>query len=138
MSDTTSDQTFLLEILRDVADGLLFPSETDAPLEPFFCPDEQGSTLTPERLREVADIPKDVRIKAVKLETFFRPATEEREWHNEEERAEARRFQTLVATIESTLHQPKVFRVGEVNIDVYVVGHVEGGWAGLKTKVVET
>jgi hypothetical protein len=34
-----------------------------------------------------------------KLETFFRPATKEEEWHNDEEKAQAARFQELVETL---------------------------------------
>jgi hypothetical protein len=37
------------------------------------------------------------------------------------------------------LSDVKVFEVGNVEKDVSIVGRVEGdGWAGLKTKVVET
>jgi hypothetical protein len=31
-----------------------------------------------------------------------------------------------------------VFEVGRTEKDVYIVGRAESGWAGLKTKVVET
>jgi hypothetical protein len=72
------------------------------------------------------------------LETFFRPATKGEEWHNEEEKAQAARFQALVKTLKVTLDDVKVFRVGETKVDVHVVGKVEGGYAGLKTLVVET
>jgi hypothetical protein len=48
------------------------------------------------------------------------------------------RFQELVETLKTTLDDVKVFRVGETRIDVYVVGKSKGGYAGLKTLVVET
>jgi hypothetical protein len=43
-----------------------------------------------------------------------------------------------VKTLKVTLDDVKVFRVGETKVDVHVVGKVEGGYAGLKTLVVET
>jgi hypothetical protein len=35
-------------------------------------------------------------------------------------------------------HFFKVFQVGRVESDVYIVGRAESGWAGLKTKTVQT
>jgi hypothetical protein len=127
-----------IETLKHATDGLLFPSETDAPLEPFFWPHDDDSKLTPETLAPLAGVAADTPVKSVKLETFFRPATKEEEWHNDEEKAQVARFQELVRTLKTTLDDVKVFRVGETRIDVYVVGKVEGGYAGLKTLVVET
>src|SRR5690606_33126609 len=95
--------TPILEVLHRAADGLLFPSETDAPLVPFFWPDERPSTPTPGLLREKAGVAPDAKIKSVRLETFFRPATREEEWHNAEEKAEVARFRELVRTLRRTL-----------------------------------
>ncbi len=136
MSDSIAHP--VIETLKQAADGLLFPSETDAPLEPFFWPHENNSKLTPETLASLADVAADAPIKSVKLETFFRPATKAEEWHNEEERAQVARFRELVTTLKDTLDDVNVFRVGSTRIDVYVVGKVEGGYAGLKTLIVET
>jgi len=132
-----------VKALRQAATGLLFPSETDAPLEPFFWPDAvkpngENEALTAEGLATLAGVPLDTPIKTVKLESFFRPALKEEEWHNAEERAQAAKFQGLVKTLKATLTDVKVFRVGETSIDVYIVGKVEGGFAGLRTTVVET
>ena len=57
---------------------------------------------------------------------------------DEEETALVQRFQELVKAIKSHLKDVKVFRIGETHIDVYIVGQTEGGYAGLKTRVVET
>jgi len=41
--------------------------------------------------------------------------------------------------LESNLSDIQVFRVGEINIDIYVVGKIQSrDLAGLATKVVET
>lgn len=124
--------------LQEAAAGLLFPSETDAPLVPFFWPAEPADTLTPARVAELAGAAADAPVQSVKLETFFRPVTKEEDWHNDEEQAQVQRFRELVKTIKATLREVQVFRVGNTKIDVYIVGQVEGGYAGLKTQVVET
>ena len=72
------------------------------------------------------------------LGTFFKDMTTEQDWQDDEERAEVDRFQQLVQTIKETLSDVKVFQVGKGEADVYIVGRTEDGWAGLKTKVVET
>ena len=50
-----------------------------------------------------------------------------------------KKFRDLQQTLQDTLSDVKVFRVGETNLDIYVVGKTpEGEWAGLKTEAVET
>jgi hypothetical protein len=54
------------------------------------------------------------------------------------ERAQAQRFQQLMQAIKDNLADVKVFLAGKAEKDAYIVGRTESGWAGLKTKVVET
>jgi hypothetical protein len=136
MNEVSGNQA--VETLIQAAKDLLFSSETDAPFVPFFWPSEGSAALTPETLAPFTNIKADTPIKGVKLDIFFHSATTEEEWHNEEDRAQVQRFQNLVRTIKATLDNVKVFRVGETKIDVYIVGQVEGGYAGLQTQVVET
>lgn len=132
------DSPPVLETLRQASAGLLFPSETDAPFEPFFWPADSAAALAPEDVARLSGAPADASIKKVKLETFFRDATTEEDWHNADEKAEVVRFQELVKTLKATLKDAAAFRVGETRIDVYIAGCTEGGYAGLKTQVVET
>jgi hypothetical protein len=61
------------------------------------------------------------------------------DWFDEEEKAKAAQFQKLKEVIEATLNDRQVFRVGQTEIDVYLLGKPkEGPRVGLKTKVVET
>jgi hypothetical protein len=49
------------------------------------------------------------------------------------------RFQNLVSVLKQNLSQLQVYRVGNTNIDAYIVGVTPGGeLAGLSTKLVET
>lgn len=136
MADVSKDEA--LQKLQQASQGLLFLSETDAPFETFFWKAESDSELTPETVAKMADAPTDVAVKSTKLESFFRAAVKEEDWHNDEEKADVERFKALVKTIKETLPGVKVYKIGDAKIDVYIVGQVAGGYAGLKTQVVET
>jgi hypothetical protein len=113
-------------------------NETDAPFEVVEWPGEQGA---PEKSRvlELAGQPAGTPVKTKTLATFFRNATKDEEWHDEEEKAQVQRFKDLVGTLKKTLKDTKVFQVGKgTESDAYIVGRSDSGWAGLKTKVVET
>ncbi len=73
------------------------------------------------------------------LDEFFAPLTQAEEWHGEEERNEVRRFQELRSTLEKHLREIKVYRIGETEVTILVVGKTDDGrWAGIKTRAVET
>lgn len=131
-TDETSENEIVQE-LETVAAELLFPSETDAPLIPFFWSSDSEPGAV-ERLRDIASKASS----GTTVDKLFRNTTKSEDWHNEEEKAQVEKFRQLVKTIKATLRDVQVFRVGETSIDVYIVGQVEGGYAGLQTKVVET
>ena len=126
----------LIEELREATRGLLVMSESDYPLEVF----NWGATEpTPEFLRgltgEAADAPVETRTAA----DIFRVMVSEPEWKNAEQLSGARRFQKLVRLLEQNLADLKAFRVGSINIPVYVAGRAaSGNWLGVSTRVVET
>ncbi|HEY0076046.1 MAG TPA: nuclease A inhibitor family protein [Abditibacteriaceae bacterium] len=127
----------ILEKLEAAAKDLLYISETDAPLEPFFWPTE-SEELTPEFIKQQAKLPDDAPVSTQVLDELFEPVAIEEEWMNDEEIAEARRFQNLQTTLEENLKDVKVFRFGETDLDVFIVGKTDDGLAGVRTKVVET
>jgi hypothetical protein len=125
------------QALKAASQGLLFQSETDAPLEPFEWPGEQGK---PEKARvlELANLLPNTPVKTKSVDAFFKQATKEQSWHDDEEKAEVQRFKQLVQMLKQSLSDVKVFQAGKGESDVYIVGRTESGWAGLKTKVVQT
>jgi hypothetical protein len=123
--------------LKQASQGLLFPSETDAPFEAFEWPGEQGKP-DKARVQQLAGVAAGAPVKGKSLDGFFAEATEEQDWHDEEEKEQVQRFKQLVATLKATLADVKVFQFGRVESDVYIVGRADSGWAGLKTKIVQT
>nr|WP_228056891.1 nuclease A inhibitor family protein [Tychonema sp. LEGE 07203] len=56
-----------------------------------------------------------------------------------QERETVKRFQNLVRVLKQNLSNIQVYRVGNININAYIVGVTDGGdWAGLSTKLLET
>ena len=73
------------------------------------------------------------------VDDFFAIATQEEDWHDEEERETVKLFQNLVSVLKQNLSHLQVYRVGNTNIDACIVGMTPcGDWTGLSTKLVET
>ncbi len=132
---TTDEQ--LLNKLREATEGLTLMSESDYPVEPFRW--EGVTSLTPEFLRGLTGHDPSASVEELALADFFRAATSEPDWKGEAELASARRFQALVRLMEENLEGLRVYRVGTINMPVYVVGRsAAGNRLGVKTRVVET
>ncbi|HKG13467.1 MAG TPA: nuclease A inhibitor family protein [Pyrinomonadaceae bacterium] len=126
----------LLEELSEATRGLLFMSESDYPFEVFVWGAEWP---TREFLRALAGADSSVPVETRGAREFFRAAASEPDWKGEDELAVARRFQALLRLLETSLSDLKVYRVGAVNIKVYVAGRAPSGrFIGVSTRVVET
>ena len=125
----------ITEELANLTQDLLWMSEADYPWEvvSYDC-----SNITPEQLLEQSNLPSDTPVETVTIERFFAPALREQSWHNEEERETRNRFQQLFNFLNEQLNDLIVYRLGEVEIDVYVLGTVDDKTVGLKTTLVET
>jgi hypothetical protein len=127
-----SDDEILKELAR-AAEGLWYMSESDYPLEPLRLEGADGPSH--DRLRELADADADARVETRSLEEFFRDEAAV----SAGERPAPASFGGLSRALRENLSDVKVYRVGEVNIAVYVVGRSAcGGWLGVSTRVVET
>ncbi|HEX8337750.1 MAG TPA: nuclease A inhibitor family protein [Pyrinomonadaceae bacterium] len=126
----------LIEGLREATRGLTFMSESDYPFEVF---NWGAAEPTEEFLRGLTGEAADAPVEATTTAAFFRVAASEAEWKNAEQLAAARRFQSLMNLLEQNLTDLKVFRVGSINILIYIVGRgASGNWLGVSTRVVET
>lgn len=131
-----SDEQLCAE-LREATRGLFFMSESDYPFEVVRWMGVED--LSPEFLRKVAGQDATAPFEEKTAADFFRVAAGEQEWKGEAELALSKRYQSLVRLLEESLKDIRVYRVGAVNIGVYVVGRSdEGNWLGVSTRVVET
>ncbi|MGK3991403.1 nuclease A inhibitor family protein [Sorangium sp. So ce136] len=126
----------LLASLEEASKDLLFPSESDHPLRPSRWDVDASS---PAALLAAEGLAADTAVEVTTAGDFFAPVLEPPEEAGEAAQAEAGRYRRVVDLLERHLTELRVYRVGRVAIDVYVVGrHPSGAWLGLKTKVVET
>jgi hypothetical protein len=130
----------LFETLGKATEGLLFLSESDAPLTPYRFPGPPGAEPTPEALLNVEHLPSDTPVETITVADLFGPFEHAEEGASPEDEADAARYRDLVALLTRELTSLRVYRVGKVDIDVYVLGQeaASGAWLGLKTHVVET
>ena len=132
-----SDDERVLKKIAAAADGLSWMSETDHPLEALRW--EGGAELTHEFLRGLTGHDSSAPVEERTAEEFFRAAASEPEWKQGAALETARRFQALARLLDAELSELKVYRVGEIDLTVYVVGRgPSGAWLGLRTRVVET
>lgn len=125
-------------ILKQSSADLLMMSESDYPFEVVFWTGPVDS-LTTQKLLQLTNHPQDSQVEEVDLDYLFRNCAYEKEWHDEQQKQNVKKFQNLVQTLKNNLNEIKVYRIGTINIDVYILGKTPSGdLAGLSTKVVET
>ncbi len=114
--------------------GLLLPSESDEPINVVRWEAGGGSVGAEpgdgDALR-IAGCKPGTRVERTDLDDVFRDGYAGNE---------SARFRDLAGLLASSLDAIRVFRVGEVEKDILILGRVKagGGWAGLRSKVVET
>lgn len=118
---TIDDQ--LAEELRRAIDGLLMMSEGDHPFEVVSL--NGSEDLTPERLGVLTGSPAGAPVATQSVDEFFGAA--------------AGNYDRLVRVLKERLADARVYRCGERNVGVLLVGRTDGGsLLGVATRVVET
>jgi hypothetical protein len=130
--------TILIEEIASASEGLLFPSETDAPLRPFLWTEAMPFSIA--ALRQAQGYDADTPIAELDVDEFFGPATRSYDWHGTDEQQRVQRFRSLLSLLKARLRNLKAYKAGASGtIDVFVVGQAEdGSFAGISTQVVET
>jgi len=135
MYDGPPDDAIL--VLAAAAEGLLVPSETDAPLTPFRW--GGNAPLTPEALPTALGLSPNTPVETRTLDEFFAPLARVADWMDDDQRERAGRFATLHNLIDCSLTDVTVYRVGKTQIAVIVAGQdAHGDTVGLRTTLVET
>ena len=125
----------ITEILAQASQGLLMPSESEYPFEVVAWEDVK---LTPQKILELNNYPPATSIEEVELDYFFRNVATEKDWHDKIQKENVAKFQNLVQVIKDNLAEIRVYRIGTIEISIYIVGKTNDGVAALATKVIET
>jgi hypothetical protein len=127
----------ILEELERGSAGLSFMSESDYPFEVVRW--DSVNEITRPYLRGLTGESADAPVEVESLEVFFGPAVAEADWKGAAELETAKRYQALMRLLKDNLEDVKVYKVGSINIPVYIIGRsLAGSWLGLSTRVVET
>jgi hypothetical protein len=125
----------LRKLLQKACGGLVYISESDAEIEPILV--EKDRSLSVEDLIEKTASSRAIETKPAA--EFFERLTRDREWHGEAERRNVGRFRDLERIIFDNIADLRMFRVGRIRVDIFVLGHdTEGNIAGIRTNAVET
>ena len=117
--------------------GLIYISETDAPVLPFSGP--ATAEPTGEIILQQTGANADESIEEVAFDAFFGRLTEIKDWFGEPQKARAAKFLELQKLLEENLRDRKVFRIGTIRIDIFAVGiDKDGSLTGITTRAVET
>src|SRR4051812_7973941 len=95
--------------LQQLAGGLLYPSETDAPWGAFAWPSAQGEPARASVLKLGGHTTK-APVEEQALDDFFVPLVQEQNWYGPEEKTDAARNRALLDGLKRLLATPKVFK----------------------------
>lgn len=138
-SNSTSEKKLFTEKANLLLPDLLYPSESDEPLETVTCYLKQSEPLTVSQIKDWLMLPPEMYVEEVPEADFWEPVVSEQDWYGDDEKARTAKFQELQKLVEADLSVRQVFRVGDSEIDVYLLGlQADEGRAGLKTKIVQT
>jgi len=127
----------LAKQIRQISEGLYYISETDAEIFPFT--GTKTDAVTKENLLSQTGNKPDAPVEERDFTDFFTRLTKIQDWFGDEEKQTAAKYARLKELLERNLKELKVFKVGRIEIDIYVVGlDAQGNLAGIKTKAVET
>lgn len=135
--NNVSQEPSLSQKIKVCVADLYYISESDAEIFPFD--GQQAESVTKEEVLSQTQSSVDSIVEEKEFADFFTPLTEIQDWFGDEEKATAQKFVQLKELLERNLRDLKVFKVGKIQLDVYVVGlDIENKMLGIKTKAVET
>jgi hypothetical protein len=129
----------IVDLLTAATTDLWWMSESDEPFAIVLWPDWTVDAIDRVALAQQVGADADAPIAEVALDEFFRPAITPQDWHEAADRALIQRYEQVLAALQQHLTDLQVYRLGECEVDVYIVGKTPAGhWLGLKTLVVES
>lgn len=127
----------LIARIEDVCDGLVYVSETDAPVVPFDA--GRPADASAKGPASVLKLASGEKMTEVPFGSWFARQTEIKDWFGEIETSRAKKFLELKDLLEENLSDLRVYRAGSIRIDIYIIGRSpDGRVLGVRTHAVET
>jgi hypothetical protein len=136
--DTHGAQTLAVrDALVAASHGLLMPSESDRPFEPVLWA-KAAAGFDANALRARLRLPASAPIEEITLDDFFAKVATAQPWHDAQQQADVPRFAALRDTLRQRMQDVRVYRVGAIELHVYIVGRSGDDIVGLTTVLIET
>lgn len=119
-------------------DGLLYPSESDEPVEYLSIERPESEPLQPGEVSALFGLPERTVVTECDPFLFWELVTVWHPWHGPQERERTRRFTELKDFLESQLSTIKYFEAGKIETTLLLVGLRDGYLCGIKTMAVRT
>ncbi|MFN0278788.1 MAG: nuclease A inhibitor family protein [Pyrinomonadaceae bacterium] len=134
-NNKNNDQLFYE--IEKVCNGLIYISETDAPVRAFA--GQEVDLITSDFILQQTGKAGDVPVEERNFDEFFARLTANRDWHGREETERAKKFAELQKLLKENLRKLKVFTIGERRLEIFAVGiSKDGCLMGIRTEAVET
>ncbi|MCK8494057.1 MULTISPECIES: nuclease A inhibitor family protein [Spirosoma] len=138
-SDQPAENRTVSDQINSVLPDLLYPSESDEPVEFVTCYLNQEEPLTVSQIKDWQMLPPEIHVDEVPENEFWEPVITEQDWYGDEEKTRTTKFQQLKQLLEKELTDRQVFYAGQTEIDVFLLGRqANGERAGIRTKLVQT
>ncbi len=127
----------LFHQIEHACEGLIYISETDAPVLTFA--GQPTDAVNADVILQYSGMTAEEPVEEREFAEFFDRLTTIRDWYGEAEKARAQKFLELRKLLKENLSELKVFRIGRIRLDIFVVGiNTDGCLVGVSTKAVET
>jgi hypothetical protein len=129
----------IVNLLTGATTDIYWVSASDEPFEVLLWPDWPIVDCDATALRAQIHAPKNAPIVSDTVEAFFQPAIVPQDWHGADERSVIQQYEQILFLLQQHLTQLQLYRVGEGEVAVYILGKTPAGhWLVLKTLVVES
>lgn len=130
-----------IEQLQTALSGLTYRSESDYPLEFVHWTKKDDDDLNADSVLKELDLEldSDASVEEGDPAAFLEDCCKSESWFSDEERKMAKDFEKVQALLKQHLQNLKLFRFGEIEIAVVLIGENGSGEVyGFKTTSVET
>ena len=129
----------LKEEIISLSSDLMYPSESDEKMEYFEMEVSTDEKLSLANFRMYNGIRPEIEMEEMAYEKFFAPLIKTEDWFGDDEKKWVDDSQKLKQLLSEKLKDVQIYKVGKIEIDVYLFGKSEEcKWEGIKTKLIET
>ena len=129
----------LIDHLQVAIADLRWMSESDYPFQAVYWEHQALETLTLPQLLLLTEHDQETPVAVCDFEVFFNRVTQPQSWHGPEDQERVHRYQHLVETLYRYLTNLVVYQVGEIELDIYIVGQTFNNTvAGISTRAIAT